>query len=928
MNRATPEPTDLATLAPISREVFLMFLASFIPSAVMVILFSDLGFGIAFFTTVARKNMSLLGDGFVCALVCYMCILYVFDYIERTKKEPIVRTLLGLPIIVFVLFGAMLKGLKYPWAPMMFTLFIVPLLHGIMRLTMCKQVKRSHFYGTSAVVTGVVAFLALCVWVVWMSNGDHWWTEAEKDRLRVESKDIYASIYEVVSSGEQLQYDIHCSPDVDAAHTAANMTMAEEEEYAAIHSACTKANTVWFMVYICPFICFVCNSVMALFGLSVALSFRSQEREQEQELQKQKKEELEAQQKQKEQEGIVSSLMGFVSDVKTHLNCNQSATPPEEQAQETYALKAGALTRLLGFVVGALAFLIAGMYGSFYMTGASLNVASTLMAFFCVAIICLFIWMYLEVDQQELKDYAEKSRYKNHVVKAYESNFMRALAVGSVGVLVLPLLVLIAANEMVRKTCRYKANPGDWCTVGARKHVNHVLEWDWVAILGWICVLGEVFFMFQIGVAKATYIFLSWLNYDVLAYYSFVVALVVVFIAGFIMFMLPPVPGAPVYTFTGLVMATQAEQNGMGLVMGIIIALALSLAMKLTACCGQYAIGFGLGQYVKVQQLIGVDKVPTRAAEEILKRKGLNPAKVVCLIGGPDWPVSVTCGILRLNIPQMIIGTLPVVFLQAPCVLAGAFLVKVTGEADDIWNMLAVSFLGLSVVVQGSAVMAAFILIGREVQTNHKKLAEPREEHKAVADLTEQEKEANLCRAERTKWRQFPWPKKLIILAAAALQLLSGVIFAFMGELTFRPFRVNSKISDSYEQEGLEGDVFSVILPLGLGAFVFFCLGAILHFVHLKLVTKMVKQEMAKGWTSGALGEPVQEPQSGDRGGKDALSNACRPSSLASQSSKDWKTGPDEGAPSRPPTAARGIKEAQHLQQGPAASAGQPQRSR
>ena len=59
-----------------------------------------------------------------------------------------------------------------------------------------------------------------------------------------------------------------------------------------------------------------------------------------------------------------------------------------------------------------------------------------------------------------------------------------------------------------------------------------------------------------------------------------------------------------------------------------------------------------------VQRFVAVDKVPTRAMEMILNQRGFALAKVCILVAGPDFPTSVLCGILRMNIPQMLLGPL------------------------------------------------------------------------------------------------------------------------------------------------------------------------------------------------------------------------------------------------------------------------------
>lgn len=66
-------------------------------------------------------------------------------------------------------------------------------------------------------------------------------------------------------------------------------------------------------------------------------------------------------------------------------------------------------------------------------------------------------------------------------------------------------------------------------------------------ILSFICILLFV------GL-KATYVFFSWLNYFLLASELDTLAMCgLVFVIGFLMFMLPIVPGTAVYLFSGVV---------------------------------------------------------------------------------------------------------------------------------------------------------------------------------------------------------------------------------------------------------------------------------------------------------------------------------------------------------------------------------------
>lgn len=71
--------------------------------------------------------------------------------------------------------------------------------------------------------------------------------------------------------------------------------------------------------------------------------------------------------------------------------------------------------------------------------------------------------------------------------------------------------------------------------------------------------------------------------------------------------------------------------------------------------------------------MVGVNSQAIRAMRVVLSEKGFSANKVYVLVGGPDWPVSVLCGILGLDVLPMLIGSLPVATLVVPTALTGAF---------------------------------------------------------------------------------------------------------------------------------------------------------------------------------------------------------------------------------------------------------------
>lgn len=216
--------------------------------------------------------------------------------------------------------------------------------------------------------------------------------------------------------------------------------------------------------------------------------------------------------------------------------------------------------------------------------------------------------------------------------------------------------------------------------------VSELSSWAWNSVLSIMCSVGVLCVVLVLG-SKFTFILFSWLN-RVLAAFPFWPVCAIVFFVGFGMFLLPPVPGSAVYVFVGIVIGKQA-QHSMNFWAGVAVASALGLVAKLTGSVGQYGIGLTLGRDIRVQKLIGVDTAPTRALERILKDEGWSVGKVAILVGGPDWPTSVTCGILKMNVPQMVLGTLPVFLVSVlPQTIVGALL-SLDVEADkEFWTTI------------------------------------------------------------------------------------------------------------------------------------------------------------------------------------------------------------------------------------------------
>eukprot|EP00747_Dinoflagellata_sp_TGD_P117095 gnl/TRDRNA2_/TRDRNA2_172533_c3_seq3.p1 gnl/TRDRNA2_/TRDRNA2_172533_c3~~gnl/TRDRNA2_/TRDRNA2_172533_c3_seq3.p1 ORF type:complete len:835 (+),score=121.96 gnl/TRDRNA2_/TRDRNA2_172533_c3_seq3:346-2505(+) len=704
-------------------------------------------------------------------------MLYVLDIIEWSKKLRAAGSCIPLSLGSI---GILLKGRKYPWAPMLLVVFFIPLGLGILRRSACKQVARKSFYGAVSLSAGVCSMLAISFWLLWMFAGDNVWSLETKNRLISDSAIIYENVYEK----HALNYLHHCGAGSD---TSEYLPLERKK----LSSACSAAATVWFLVYSCPFIAFVCNAAISAFCF----------------------------------------LTGVLVDVTA----------------------ASRLQRVLKLFVLGVCLMLLGMYASVSLSGASFSLSWTLMAFFFSALVSMMVWAYLEIGQEALSSLVKGTKMMNTFQMLWRNDWVRAVMVGAFGFLLPIYLGLNRLNQSVRK-CRKQTTSTSRYTPAASSWLTELETWDWVSILTKVNFLGDLYFIMQVGVAKMTYIFLSWLNEKLSTDATFGITIIIVLVVGYTMFLLPPVPGVPVYFFTGIVVTSQGR-DVVGFVPAIIIAVVTAFILKLCACCGQYMIGLFMGKSLKIQQLIGVDKVFTRAIESILKERGLKVGKVAVLVGGPDWPVSVTCGILRLNIPQMLLGTCPVIFVVGPCVLAGAFMASVPAGEESPFSMLANVFIGASVAVNMGAGFVAVLRILNVVQDNGEELSKPRPEHEAVAQLTAREQRFNDAFREATKWKAIGIVWQAVLILATCLQLLSGMVFVMASEKCFRSFKISSRISDSEDKEGLDGKWWSILLvPVGTIAVGMYFTAVLLHVIFAQAMSGRAKRQLC-------LVEPVAQEE-------------------------------------------------------------------
>lgn len=758
------------------------------PIMVMLVCLSDIFYGVNLYSSLSDPMFNMLGNGVAMLTAMYTLCLYLVDW--STWRAAIQKYLTAAFCLYGFCFAFLLKCRWYPFAPLIIVLFHLAAVLGFMRATLARNLTRAAFYKAAWRCGAVAAVLTLGLWICWMAvpqwEGSNMYNDATKARLAKASEQMYKNVeIEVNGRSRSLDYIWDCPEkntninDFDFVNNfrVGNSYILTKEETNDRDKKCAKVKTIWFLMWVSPFIAFMTLAIVSVFCFLNTWDYT------------------------KDSSGIEKLIKGAILGVCSVLML---------------------------------------MWVSASVAAASMSLTQTLMAFCASAMMALMIWCYLEIGKRAITSSIKESKMMQMLIILATSNWVRAGIVIAFNIMIPFGFLLAYLNQKVRKL-RLKNTSDSMLTDGADKVLKSLQYWNWGNIFIKVNLLCAVYWLFFVGVSKWTYVFLSWLN-EFLSTVDLGVVIVIFFIIGFTMFLLPPVPGVPVYITSGVVLGARCSSMAIGFWGGIAIASALSFVLKLTACSGQYMIGYFLGKSIKIQQMVGVDKVFMRGVEKILLTRGFSKAKVSVLVGGPDWPTSVICGILRLNLCQILLGTTPVIFVSSPCVLAGAFLSGPGGGTegqsttdDGIYSTLSSTMLAASVALQGGSMLMAAYYIQDVLGKHSAELNEYRPEHAPVMALTQKEAESVAAWNDVLHWHMLSPPNRVLILVASAAMMGQLFLFGFMDEACHKPFQVNKSIKDPEGQGGLDGNALSIVLPLGWFANGLFVIGLVLHSIFVKL---------------------------------------------------------------------------------------------
>eukprot|EP00551_Chaetoceros_affinis_P008204 CAMPEP_0203665284 /NCGR_PEP_ID=MMETSP0090-20130426/2532_1 /ASSEMBLY_ACC=CAM_ASM_001088 /TAXON_ID=426623 /ORGANISM="Chaetoceros affinis, Strain CCMP159" /LENGTH=893 /DNA_ID=CAMNT_0050528793 /DNA_START=83 /DNA_END=2764 /DNA_ORIENTATION=- len=386
-------------------------------------------------------------------------------------------------------------------------------------------------------------------------------------------------------------------------------------------------------------------------------------------------------------------------------------------------------------------------------------------------------------------------------------------------------------------------------TEEARRLIKEVKSWELVEVFTYAIYWGTGFMTFTVLAAKFTTLFLSWLIEQTKDMEISVVTGILIGV-GVIMFLLPPVPGAPIYLTLGIVMVPVGRDT-LGLTYSIFYAMGVSLVLKLFATfLQQKMIGGLLQSNVGIRQLVGINTPLIRAFKLVLAERGFGAAKVSILCGGPDWPTSVLCGIMDLSLWPILVGTIPVLVLIVPTVMAGSFtymgsLKLASGQPEFSWAGTAatISAAFAAIVLFGFMLLAAYY-VEQTMRERGDEIAEIPIDME-VKKLDDEQVLRNKVYEEVTEWHVVPgWAKFSLVLSLICM-IMSCYMVQLFQEDAFTPYQLTYTID-----RHLGGDWKNLVLPLGWIALLLFGVSLLLFSFVVIWAKRQTDERLKQSVTS------------------------------------------------------------------------------
>eukprot|EP00756_Hemistasia_phaeocysticola_P000860 Hpha_TRINITY_DN10624_c0_g1::TRINITY_DN10624_c0_g1_i1::g.156586::m.156586 len=478
------------------------------------------------------------------------------------------------------------------------------------------------------------------------------------------------------------------------------------------------------------------------------------------------------------------------------------------------------------------------------IAGASMELATALVSLAGMGLILTVTLVTSSVGFDSLRKGAKRQPLIKKLADAAGSDAAKGLGL----LLMWPFLLIFAFFSWLNQRARIcmpftKAIVSDreramTFTLRGQKIMDKVKEWHLASVLRWAVVWGMFHFVIRIGAGILVVLFLSWLNAKIKSLGLIIITLIFLAV-GLGMFLLPPVPGIPVYLTGGILLGKIGEEEFGSFPAALVYAIIVTFILKcLAIACQQKLIGERFSDNTSVKAFVGINSMQIRAIRSILRQPGMNRNKVAVLVGGPDWPTSVLTGILRLSLGQMLIGSVPILFPLGLTVVAGACMLK-TSEGG-MWESLASVFQVFASLAQLGCTFAALGAIEGTAQHKRDEIMAPPEgngepDHEDVKKLDDELELFGKALKLTTVWRRIPQGHRILLLVAFMTGALSFDLFLFRatgdsreGNFCFEKVEVTTDI----DGHPLYGDIFSLVqMPLGPASLGLLCASWIFYKV-------------------------------------------------------------------------------------------------
>lgn len=759
------------------RAVDLSFLAlvSFVPMALFVFLFSAIGRG---------DDIYLFLEGFgdfaplsFCLASLIILVGYLLDWSYWEERIWIkVRYVMKAVVIVAIVLGTVMSARHHPTAPVALFLLGVPFVFWGVRHKFPYYRRKSlkSFFNDLALVLFTSSIAMLVYFFIWVLSYDNYWNS----ELRQE----YASLLECDEEYCQSAYLYWVCPAV----------------YAGM-GLCFGA--------LCSYLGITSDGDAVLMGISSGKTMDDK------------------------MSGVRLSTEDFI-DSPDHVRI-VSMMPQESK-------KNLALVIRIFFTLVGLSLL--SMWAAASIAGGRLEIANIVTTFAGLSLIVTGMVLVASMGGFEnTRAQLSKIPAVQSIMSSFLSDWMRALFVLTSTPIYLGYLLICVLNQRIRvatKSFGKNLEAGEeklLLTKASHDLVMSQLSWNWSSIIVKMSWLGTFFVVVNVGIARVTTIFLSWLNI-VLQDSSLGVTTIIFIAVGICMFLLPPVPGVPVYVAGGIIVSGIAEATFGSYTLALIYTVLICYIIKLIAIVMQQkGIGQNMADSVTVRKLVGVNSVTTRSIRKILQEPGLKANKVMILCGGPDWPTSVLTGILRLSVVKMLIGSLPVIFLVTPCVLAGAFLLK--ADESDTWSTLGSVALSIAAMSQTAALVAATYYIQKATVFYDSELANEDLDQEVLA-LEEKEAAKERQYKALSNWAVVSTPMRCTLVSSAILIIISSYLLQFFTDDCFKDFSLTDTIGGK-----LDGSVFNVVKTTGWVALGMWLYSFIVNYIFKHWVNVAIKKQ-------------------------------------------------------------------------------------